>query len=122
MITAAPLAFDGSGRKGRRVATVTFRANMLPYWRCHDSGVVAPGNGPVPSSIASGCAGISIAVILSFGTFVAGAWLDDCAMTGRASRQAVKSATQASGFPKLRMSRGAVVRRVVKVKVHSLFP
>ncbi len=35
-ITAAPVAFDGSGRNGRRVATVTFRANRLPYWLCHD--------------------------------------------------------------------------------------
>jgi hypothetical protein len=71
-ITAAPLAFDGSGRKGRRVATVTFRANLLPYWECHDSEAVAPGNGPVPSSTASGCAGISIAEILSLGAFFAG--------------------------------------------------
>src|SRR4029453_19581138 len=37
-ITAAPVAFDGSGRKGLRVATVTFRANMLPYCLCHASG------------------------------------------------------------------------------------
>src|SRR5919206_3906222 len=49
-ITAAPVAFDGSGRKGLRVATVTLRANLLPYWLCQDSGAVAPGNGPVPSS------------------------------------------------------------------------
>ena len=34
-------------------------------------GRVAPGSGPVPSSIASGCGGISMAIILSFGTFVA---------------------------------------------------
>ena len=39
---------------GMGAATVTFRANMLPYWRCQASGAVASGNGPVPSSIASG--------------------------------------------------------------------
>ena len=65
-----------------RVATVTLRANMLPYWLCHDSGAVAPGNGPVPSSIASGCAGISMAHHLVGGTVVAGAWLEGCAMMG----------------------------------------
>ena len=44
-ITAAPVAFAGSGRKGVSVATVTLRANVLPYWLCHDSGAVAPGSG-----------------------------------------------------------------------------
>jgi hypothetical protein len=81
-ITAAPVAFEASGRKGVRVATVTLRANMLPYWLCHVSGAVAPGKGPVPSSIALGCAGISMAVIASFGTVVAGVWLEGCAMMG----------------------------------------
>ena len=35
--TAAPLALAGSGRNGVIVATVTLRANWLPYWECHDS-------------------------------------------------------------------------------------
>src|SRR4051812_35990778 len=120
-ITAAPLALEGSGRNGRSVATVTFRANLLPYWLCHDSATVAPGNGPVPSSIASGCAGVSMAVILSLRALVAGAWLAVCAMPGCASRQAVKSAAQARGLRKLWMSRGAAIRGVLDVKLHSLF-
>ena len=52
--TAAPLALAGSGRNGVSVATVTLRANWLPYWECHDSGAVASGSGPVPISIAFG--------------------------------------------------------------------
>ena len=35
--TAAPLALARSGRNGVIVATVTLRANLLPYWECHDS-------------------------------------------------------------------------------------
>jgi hypothetical protein len=56
----------GSGRNGVSVATVTLRAKTLPYWLCQDSGTVALGSGPVPSSMAFGCAGIAIGVILSF--------------------------------------------------------
>jgi hypothetical protein len=64
--TAAPLAFVGSGRKGVNVAIVTLRANRLPYWVCQDSGFFAPGSGPVPISIALGCEGVAMGVILSF--------------------------------------------------------
>jgi hypothetical protein len=48
------------------VATVTLRAKRLPYWLCQASGAVAPGKAPVPSTIAFGCAGMDVAVILSF--------------------------------------------------------
>ena len=34
---ASALALAGSGRNGVIVATVTLRANLLPYWVCHDS-------------------------------------------------------------------------------------
>src|SRR5690349_18954776 len=64
--TAAPLALAGSGRKGVSVATVTLRANRLPYWLCQDSGFFAPGSGPVPISIALGCEGVAMGVIRSF--------------------------------------------------------
>src|SRR4029434_1649763 len=64
--TAAPLALAGSGRKGVNVAIVTLRANRLPYWVCQDSGFFAPGSGPVPISIALGCEGVAMGVILSF--------------------------------------------------------
>src|SRR5690606_20549975 len=64
-ITAAPLPLPSGGRKGVRVASVTLRAKTLPYWLCQDSGVVAPGSGPVPSAMAVGCAGVSIGVIVS---------------------------------------------------------
>src|SRR4030095_12233557 len=64
--TAAPLALAGSGKNGVNVATVTLRANWLPYCLCHDSGFVAPGSGPVPISIAFGCDGVAMGVILSF--------------------------------------------------------
>src|SRR5215212_8332988 len=63
--TAAPDALDGSGRYGVSVATVTLRAKRLPYWLCQDSFAVAPGSGPVPSSIAFGGAGVGTGVILS---------------------------------------------------------
>ena len=62
--TAAPLALAGSGRKGVNVATVTLRANRLPYWLCQDSGFLASGRGPVPISIAVGCEGVGMGVIL----------------------------------------------------------
>jgi len=65
-ITAAPVALAGSGRKGVSVATVTLRANTLPYWLCQLSCTVAPGSAPVPSTMAPGWAGIAIGVILSF--------------------------------------------------------
>ena len=52
--TAAPLALAGSGRNGVIVATVTLRANLLPYWKCQDSGAFASGSGAVPISIAFG--------------------------------------------------------------------
>src|SRR5687768_14528040 len=65
-MTAARLALSGSGRKGVNVAIVTLRANRLPYWVCQDSGFFAPGSGPVPISIALGCAGVAMGVILSF--------------------------------------------------------
>src|SRR6185369_8616355 len=65
-MTAAPLALAGSGRKGVNVAIVTLRANRLPYWVCHDSWFFAPGSGPFPISIALGCAGVAMGVILSF--------------------------------------------------------
>jgi hypothetical protein len=42
------------------------RANRLPYWVCQDSGFFAPGSGPVPISIALGCEGVAMGVILSF--------------------------------------------------------
>ena len=64
-ITAVPVALAGSGRNGVRVATVTLRAKTLSYWRCHDSAVPAPGSAPVPSSMASGWAGIAIGTIAS---------------------------------------------------------
>src|SRR5690606_32463850 len=64
-ITAAPVALSGSGRNGVSVASVTLRANTRSYWRCQLSGLVAPGSGPVPSGIASGCAGVSIATMVS---------------------------------------------------------
>jgi hypothetical protein len=54
-----------SGRKGVSVATVTLRANRLPYWLYQDSGFFAPGGGPVPISIASGCEGVAMGVIRS---------------------------------------------------------
>src|SRR4029079_17919251 len=65
-MTAAPLAFAGSGRKGVNVAIVTLRANRLPYWVCQASGFFAPGSGPVPMSIALGCEGVAMGIILSF--------------------------------------------------------
>ena len=65
-MTAAPVALPFGGRNGVRVATVTFLAKTLPYWLCQDSSTVAPGNGPVPRTIAVGCFGIAIGVILSF--------------------------------------------------------
>src|SRR6185437_6737615 len=89
--------------------------NLLPYWLCHDSGVAAPGSGPVPSSIASGCAGISMATILSFGILLAGAWPDDCARTGRRSRLVLKTATRVRSFMRLEMSWWARVRHVIDV-------
>jgi hypothetical protein len=52
--TAAPLALAGSGRNGVIVATVTLRANLLPYCECQDSGAVASGSVPVPISTAFG--------------------------------------------------------------------
>src|SRR6185369_6962604 len=64
--TAAPLALAGSGRKGVNVAIVTLRANRLPYCICQDSGFFASGSGPVPISIALGCEGVAMGVILSF--------------------------------------------------------
>ena len=76
-ITAVPVALAGSGRKGVSVATVTLRANTLPYWLCQDSDDFAPGSAPVPSSIASGCAGIGMGAILS-----------RCACSGAAKVQA----------------------------------
>lgn len=45
------------------MATVTLRANLLPYWLCQDSGLVPPGSGPVPISIALGCEGVAMGVI-----------------------------------------------------------
>jgi hypothetical protein len=68
-ITAAPVALAGSARYGVSVATVTLRANALPYWRCQDSGTVAPGSGPVPSTIASAWAGVAIGVMVSSWAF-----------------------------------------------------
>ncbi len=51
-MTAAPLALLASGKKGVSVATVTLRANLLPYCECQDSCALACGSGPVPSSMA----------------------------------------------------------------------
>ncbi|EWS82453.1 hypothetical protein BF93_11035 [Brachybacterium phenoliresistens] len=62
-ITAVPVAATGSGRKGVSVAVLTLRANTLPYSRCQASGAETSGGSPVPSSIASGWAGVSIGVI-----------------------------------------------------------
>src|SRR6185295_9566771 len=74
--TAAPLALARSGRKGVNVATVTLRANRLPYCVCQDSEFFAPGSGPVPISIALGCEGVAMGVILSFC-----AWTAEIAVT-----------------------------------------
>ncbi len=83
--TAAPLALTGSGRKGVNVAIVTLRANRLPYWVCQDSGFFAPGNGPVPISIALGCEGVAMGVILSFW-----AWARTLITTMNASAATIK--------------------------------
>src|SRR4030095_9257980 len=80
--TAAPLALARSGRKGVSVATVTFRANLLPYSLCQDSGVFAPGSAPVPMSIALGCEGVAMGVILL-----------SCAWAGAASTANAGAAT-----------------------------
>ncbi len=91
-ITAVPVALAGSGRNGVSVATVTLRANTLPYWRCQASGFFASGSAPVPSSIAAGCAGMAMEVIAS-----------SCALAGAAIAhdRNVASATR----PKLGMKR-----------------
>src|SRR5580704_8397093 len=65
-MTAAPVAVDLDGRNGVSVAMLTFRANILPYWECHASSAVASGSLPVLSTIAFGCLGVAIGVILSF--------------------------------------------------------
>src|SRR5690606_17829206 len=64
-MTAAPVALAGSGRNGVSVASVTLRANTRSYWRCQASLAVAPGNGPVPRTMASGWAGIAIGTMVS---------------------------------------------------------
>src|SRR4030095_15164708 len=79
-MTAAPLALAASGKKGVSVAIITLRANLLPYWLCQDSGFFAPGSGPVPTSIALGCAGVAMGVIRSFC-----AWADAASETTNAS-------------------------------------
>lgn len=86
-ITAAPLPLPLAGRMGVSVATVTLRAKTLPYWRCQASGAVAPGNAPVPSSIAPVCDGIAIGVILSC-----------CAIAGTAKPQ-VQTSVAADSMP-----------------------
>ena len=65
LVLALAVALAGSGRKGVSVASVTLRANTRSYWWCQASLWVAPGSGPVPSAMASGCAGVSIATIVS---------------------------------------------------------
>ncbi|WBS05244.1 hypothetical protein OU994_13645 [Pseudoduganella sp. SL102] len=93
-ITAAPVALPLGGRNGVRVATVTLRANTLPYCRCHDSCTVAPGSAPVSSTIASGCAGAAIGVILS-----------SCAIAGGAKAHASANAPASSPAVSGRMER-----------------
>src|SRR5690606_253164 len=83
-ITAAPVALAGSGRNGVRVASVTLRANTLPYCLCQTSGFFASGSGPVGSLIASGWTGVAIGVMRS-----SSAWAGarPAPITNRASRR-----------------------------------
>src|SRR6185312_7899360 len=84
-ITAVPVDCAGSGRYGVSVAMVTLRAKFRSYWRYQPSDPVAPGRGPVPSTIPSCWAGVGIGVILSF-----------CACAGVAMAQAKANAITAT--------------------------
>src|SRR5690606_26209351 len=93
----------GSGRNGVSVASVTFRANTLPYWLCQASAFLASGSGPVSSAIAVGWSGVAMGVILSF-------WANAGAMPvqNRASARAMGAVPR----PNARMKR---VFRVIRV-------
>src|SRR5690606_30458259 len=110
-ITAAPLALPSAGRKGGRVASVTLRANMLPYWLCHDSDVVAPGSGAVPRAIAVGCAGDAIAVIVS-SCAMAGAVMKARAAAGPSpAKQKILVPYRLTAVVLLNLGRGVLTRR-----------
>ena len=62
-ITAAPVAFSGSGRNGVNVAVEMLRAMGSPHWRNHDSSSCWPSTPPVPSGMALGSGGASMGYI-----------------------------------------------------------
>src|SRR5690606_25820262 len=102
-ITAAPVAFAGSGRNGVSVASVTLRANTLPYWRCQASCCFASGRVPVSSAIALGWSGASITVMVS-------SWADAAGASAQSTANMAASDTRWRG-------RATWVERVIVVMV-----